>query len=211
MSLRSQILQASFPLIKQHGFTRDALSRAVLSLPEPRTEPLPEPAVSALFGEGDTARRVLIDAWLDEGRARMRTGEGTTVAEALKGRLRYNEPVLGYLSEAFALLASPRSGIPPLDVRPAILHAGGVADEACYAAGIDTIGPSWYTKRATLAAIYTAAELHQIGSPGTADEFLDSLLDSASSLRGVCSDSQLFAMYVVKSWASLIKSSGAFL
>jgi ubiquinone biosynthesis protein COQ9 len=72
---------------------------------------------------------------------------------------------------------SPRLGVPPLDPLPAIQHAAGIADEACKVANDASIGvrsvifgymsnsqlkmlavkPSWYTKRATLAAIYAAA------------------------------------------------------
>ncbi|TFY61133.1 hypothetical protein EVG20_g7167 [Dentipellis fragilis] len=109
-------------------------------------------AVSALFGEGDNAWRTLIQAWLEEGRVRMRTPVPST-KDALRARLHYNEPALAHLPEAFALLASPQYGIPPLDIRPAFWHTAGVADEACYAAKEPTIGLSWYSRRASLAAV----------------------------------------------------------
>jgi ubiquinone biosynthesis protein COQ9 len=37
--------------------------------------------------------------------------------------------------QAFALLATPDSGIPPFDLRPAVLHASRIADDACYITG----------------------------------------------------------------------------
>ena len=108
--------------MKTHGFTREALSRSVLSLPanQVHTEPLSDTAVSALFGHGDEARRTLIKAWLEDGLRHMgsipgversatpplasetsRTGseKKASVRDALRARLEYNEPVLPYLPE----------------------------------------------------------------------------------------------------------------
>lgn len=91
------------PLVRTHGFTREALSRSVLALPKAHPEPLRETAVSALFGEGDDARRTLINAWLSEGVEQMRVSivasGKSTVRDVLKSRLRYNEPMLGLLPE----------------------------------------------------------------------------------------------------------------
>ena len=108
--------------MKTYGFTREALSRSVLSLPanEVHTEPLSDTAVSALFGHGDNARRTLIKAWLEDGLRHMGTIPGVersatpllametdrtgtekkaSVKDALRARLEYNEPALPYLSE----------------------------------------------------------------------------------------------------------------
>ena len=85
--------------MRTHGFTREALSRSVLSLPEPHPTPLNETAVSALFGKGDDARRTLIEAWLSEGLADMKNAPSKSLKDILSQRLRYNEPVLGLLPE----------------------------------------------------------------------------------------------------------------
>jgi ubiquinone biosynthesis protein COQ9 len=76
-----------------------------------------------------------------------------SLKDALQARLAYNEPVLAHLpevrrpadripqiiikfpSQALALLAAPESGIPPIDLMPALKHAARIADEACYVAG----------------------------------------------------------------------------
>lgn len=95
-----RLLQLAVPLVKQHGFTREALSLCVLSLPTPHKEPLSDAAVSTLFGQGENARRSLISAWLDEAREKMKTWESVpTVKEVLKKRLECNESVLSYLPE----------------------------------------------------------------------------------------------------------------
>lgn len=96
---RSQLLKLSLPLVKTHGFTREALSRSVLYLPRPHPEPLHASAVSALFGEGDEARRTLINAWLSEGREQMHHSRSPALKDVLTTRLRYNEPVLSLLPE----------------------------------------------------------------------------------------------------------------
>ena len=44
------------------------------------------------------------------------------------------------LGQAFALLASPTSGIPPLDPRPVIQHAASVADQAWFLSGDKSTG-----------------------------------------------------------------------
>lgn len=210
--LRTQLLKLAGPLVRQHGFTRAALARSVLALPEPHSVPLPDSAVTTLFGEGDAARRTLIGAWLEQGRAHMRSVpvQDLDVKGALLARLEYNVPVLEHLPEAFALVASPRLGVPPLDPRPAVRHAASVADEACRVARDTSIGPSWYTKRLTLAAIYASAELHQLTSPQTAPAFLDTLLDSASHVQSALSEAEIFTQYVAKSWVAIVKNSGAF-
>ena len=99
----TQLLKLATSLVQRHGFTRTALARSVLALPEPHTEPLSDSAVSALFGQGDAARRTLIKAWLDEGRAHMRAVPVDGVKSALLARLEYNVPVLGYLPEVCSI------------------------------------------------------------------------------------------------------------
>ncbi|KIP10464.1 hypothetical protein PHLGIDRAFT_115417 [Phlebiopsis gigantea 11061_1 CR5-6] len=208
-ALRNELLKLALPLVRTHGFTREALSRSALALPTPHPEPLRDTAVSALFGDGDDARRTLISAWLDEGRTHMREASDTSIKDALRTRLRYNEPVLNLLPEAFATLATPPGHI--LDPRPALKHAAAVADEACVLAGDTSVGTLWHARRASLAAIYTAAELHQLQSPHTADGFLDGLLDSESRVKNTLDDATQYAGYIISSWVGIIKSRGILL
>ena len=99
----TQLLKLAIPLVQHHGFTRTALAHSVLALPEPHAGPLSDSAVMALFGQGDTARRTLINAWLDEGRAHMRAVPVDGVKRALLARLEYNVPVLSYLPEVCSI------------------------------------------------------------------------------------------------------------
>jgi|ERR1700722_7247215 len=101
------LLQLALPLVPKHGFTRQALSLSVLSLPQRHTEPLSETAVTALFGEGEEARRVLVRYWLDDAHRKMQDleeeipdgGKRLTMAQVLRSRLKTNEEVLQHLPE----------------------------------------------------------------------------------------------------------------
>lgn len=119
--ISTRLLKLALPLVRTHGFTREALSRSVLALPagEVHTEPLSDTAVSALFGNGDAARRTLIDAWMKDGLQHMAlvpgverhaqssisldsataTGKKASIRDVLRARLEYNEPVLPHLPE----------------------------------------------------------------------------------------------------------------
>ncbi|KAK7463391.1 hypothetical protein VKT23_006746 [Stygiomarasmius scandens] len=209
---RAQLLKIAVSLVPTLGFTREALSRSVLALPSTQAhpEPLSDSAVSALFGNGDNARKSLIEAWLHEGLDHMKTVSSPTMKQVLKARLEYNQPVLRDLPEAFALLASPERGIPPLDPRPALTHAIAIADEACHITGDTSLQLAWYPRRLSLAAAYTAAELHQLTSPQTAVSFLESLLNGSSALKSSLDETKLFGTYVFKSWEGIIKSRGIF-
>ncbi|KAJ4477389.1 hypothetical protein J3R30DRAFT_3485105 [Lentinula aciculospora] len=207
---RSQLLKLAVSLVRTHGFTREALSRSVLELPLDKVhpEPLSDNAVSSLFGSGDYARKTLIEAWLDEGIIQMASAPSPTLSYALHARLIYNEPVLHHLPEAFALLASPERGLPPFDPRPALKHASRIADEASYISGDMSSELSWYTHRASLVAMYSAAELHQLTSPETAHAFLDSLLTGTTALKRSLDEVQLFSGYVFQSWKGILRSKG---
>ena len=49
-------------------------------------------------------------------------------------------------------------------------------------------------------------ELHQLTSPTTAHGFLNTLLDSSSAVKTSLDELGLFASYVGKSWAGIIRS-----
>ncbi|KAK0193984.1 hypothetical protein F5146DRAFT_413443 [Armillaria mellea] len=207
---RTQLLQLATSLVKTHGFTRAALAESVLILPpeQAHPEPLSDTAVSSLFGNGDDARRTLIHAWLDQGIRQMGTVPSPTLKSVLHARLQYNEPVLQHLPEAFALLASPSSGVPLLDPIPALKHASRIADESCYITSDTSVQLFWYARRASIAGIYGASELHQFTSPSTAYRFLDNLFDTSNNFRTSMKELGLFSSYVFKGWKGIIKSKG---
>ena len=99
----SNIIKHAIPLIPTHGFTRKTLSLAAITLHGSLSKPLADSAINSLFGVGDRARIALIDGWLEEGRrdmGQLPDAGPHSVSGLLKRRLRWNEPVLPYLSEA---------------------------------------------------------------------------------------------------------------
>ncbi|KAF9243448.1 hypothetical protein BU15DRAFT_42938 [Melanogaster broomeanus] len=205
----SKLLQLAIPLVKSHGFTREALAQSVLHLPKPHREPLPDLSVTALFGRGDDARRTLVNAWLEDARFRMKedTSGSTSMRRVLHSRLKLNEPVLAHLPEAFALL-STSSSVLPVDPLPLLKHTALVADQACWIIEPHAQEMSWYTRRASISAMYLAAELHQLTSPNTAESFLDYLLQNSGAAEKAVQEVALFGFYTFKSWKGIAKSSG---
>lgn len=154
LKLSARLLRLALPLVKTHGFTREALARSVLQLPPPETHSsaLSDAAISALFGQGTQAQHTLINFFFDEGLEHMKSrtqalsesqGHTPSIKQILEERLRYNEEVLEQLPGAFALLASGSSSsfrlgplqAPAVDPLPALRHGLRIADEACYLSG----------------------------------------------------------------------------
>ncbi|KAI0749696.1 hypothetical protein C8Q80DRAFT_1163468 [Daedaleopsis nitida] len=211
--LQKQLLQLAVPLVRTYGFSREALAQSVLHLPKPHEKPLSDAAVTSLFGHGDDARRTLINGWLDHAREEMKSSSSVCstpvpLKEVLETRLRANEPVLHLLPEAFAFLASPSSGLPPLDPMPGLKHVSRIADDACYITGDTSVGPAWFRRRAAIAAAYGAAELHQLTSPNTAYQFLNDVLKLTHKADSSVSEVELFGKYIWRSWAGIVRSSG---
>jgi len=67
---------------------------------------------------------------------------------------------------------------------------------------------TWYTRRATVAGMYLAAELHQLSSPTTAASFLDDLLDKSGAAERAVRETSLFGSYMLDSWKGIAKSRG---
>ncbi|KIY43897.1 hypothetical protein FISHEDRAFT_62123 [Fistulina hepatica ATCC 64428] len=206
MSRTQQLLKRAFTLVETHGFTREALAQA--SVTTTHSAPLSQSAVSALFGDGVRAEETLFRAWLREQIGLMSRAPQHDVRGALHHRLTLNEPVLPHLPRAFALLTTPAVPLfPPWQPLPLVKHTAEVADEACYIGGDTSTQLQWYVRRASLAAAYGAAELHQLQSPHTAHGFLDSMIDTAHEGEKALYDVRQYGNYIIKSWAGIIKSS----
>jgi len=131
----------------------------------------------------------------------------STMEQVLLRRLEWNIPVLEHLKDAFAVLSTSTTPLVPiLDPRPAVSHALAVADEACYLSPPSPNGPSnWYVRRAGIAAIYTAAELHQLSSPETAPAFLRKLLEAGSKPSEALHEIGLFADFARRGWGGILR------
>ncbi|KZT62300.1 hypothetical protein CALCODRAFT_426256 [Calocera cornea HHB12733] len=213
---RAALLKRAFALVPSHGFTRRALALAA-------PDELSDSAVTALFGRGQQADKTLFDAWLQEARRDMAEALGEAMHAdkeqqlyaLLARRLRYNEPVLQHLPDAFALLSSPSftspipipTTLPRFRPLPGLKHVSAVADEACWLLSSQSSQPPptpYYLPRARIAAVYALAELHQLSAPQRSDTFLRDLLGWTGALPEVAQ----FAHLVGRSWAGIIRSRG---
>ena len=90
------------------------------------------------------------------------------------------------------------------------LHA--LSDEIWYLAGETSVDTSWYTKRASLAAVYASSELFMTTDTSKdfteTEEFLDRRLDDARNLGALASGAGQFAGFWAGSAINLMRSWG---
>jgi ubiquinone biosynthesis protein COQ9 len=118
MAQMEVLLKRAFARIPEFGFTRHTLALCNSVHGRPDVPLLSDTAVTALFGPGDEARRTLIRAWMQEGRAQMAVRaeaasrdpaskqQARTMQAVLLERLKWNIPVLDHLKDV-SIFSSP--------------------------------------------------------------------------------------------------------
>ncbi|KAL2024795.1 hypothetical protein VTK56DRAFT_5616 [Thermocarpiscus australiensis] len=172
------ILSAAYKHVPSHGFTQTALALGARDAGylDISAALLPDGAFSLIRWHLYTQRAALAGKKEKKNKAAAELFEGgdddntrwedLSVADKVEAlawaRLRGNEAVVGRWQEALAIMAQP-SYVPASLKELALL-----ADEILYLAGDAAVDPSWYTKRASLSAVYAASELFQTTdqSPG---------------------------------------------
>ncbi|KAK3061395.1 hypothetical protein LTS18_006351 [Coniosporium uncinatum] len=113
-------------------------------------------------------------------------GVGARVRDLTMARLRHNAPVIHKLPEALALM-SLSSNVPA-----SLRELAALSDEIWYLASDAAVDFSWYTKRASLSAVYAAAEVYQTQDQSTefrdTERFLDSRLEELRTVGGLVGD-----------------------
>jgi ubiquinone biosynthesis protein COQ9 len=183
-SQRDSLIEAMLPDVPFDGWSRAALRAAARRIGIPAAEAL------ALFEDGAADFIACFSRWADR---RMLDRLETLpleplrvperVALAVNTRLEIVEPWREAVRRGLAVLVLPQHA--PLALR--LLYE--TVDGIWYAAGDSATNFSFYTKRATLAAIYAATQLYWLEdrSPGFADTraFLDRRLADAARLGAV--------------------------
>jgi ubiquinone biosynthesis protein COQ9 len=180
-SQRDALIEAMLPDVPFEGWSRAALRSAARRIGMPAAEAL------ALFSDGPAEFVVGFSRWADRRMLdrleslpleQLRVPE--RIALAVNIRLDIVEPWREAVRRAAALLAMPQHGL--LALR--LLYE--TVDGIWYAAGDGATDFSFYTKRATLAAIYAATVLYWLEdrTPGFADTraFLDRQLADVARL-----------------------------
>jgi ubiquinone biosynthesis protein COQ9 len=110
------------------------------------------------------------------------------------------------VTQALAIMAQP-SHIPA-----SVKELAQLADEILYLAGDVSVDPTWYTKRASLSAIYAAAELFQTTdqSPGFGGTraFLRRRLDEAAQAGGAVRSVGEWVGFNAGSVVNILRSKG---
>ncbi|RKF72784.1 Ubiquinone biosynthesis protein coq9, mitochondrial [Golovinomyces cichoracearum] len=152
--IQSQILAAAQPHISTHGFTMTSLSRGANDVGY-------IDATTNLFSDGSFSlvhyhlysQRLALKSRLDQVLQDKSQTVGFKVKALAWERLKGNTHVIHCWPEALALMALP-SNIPV-----AMNELSSLVDEIWFLSGDVSVDTSWYTKRASLATIYTSTEL----------------------------------------------------
>jgi ubiquinone biosynthesis protein COQ9 len=173
---RDALLDALLPLVAEHGFTRGAARLAA------KAAGMEEADAPMLFPGGPAE---LVEAWSDLADRRMSEGAKELdftekkaperVRAVIALRFAQQRPHKDAVRRALAVLALPGNAA------AAARTSARTANAIWYAAGDSAVDFSWYTKRATLAAVYGATLLAWLRDPAEDDratlDFLDRRLD----------------------------------
>jgi len=162
--IKEELLDRALEQVLELGWSREAVRAAAVSLGHPST-------VAALV-RGGGAELVLhhmarsnqaLDSWMEEEVARQREGGGRLmvgkfVREAVVRRLRMNGSYVrgDRMGEAMALTA-----LPP-HCAEVVAKLQELCDDVWHRAGDASTDYNWYTKRLTLAAVYTSTEVFML-------------------------------------------------
>jgi ubiquinone biosynthesis protein COQ9 len=103
----------------------------------------------------------------------------------------------------------------PSYVPASIAELARLADEIWFLAGDTSVDSSWYTKRASLSAIYSAAEVYmtQDTSANFADteKFFDARLEDVGKVGGLIGGFGEWVGYTGHSVVNVLRSKGAWI
>src|SRR4051812_27905141 len=108
--------------------------------------------------------------------------------------------------QALAIMAQPSYA--PASLR----ELARLADDIWFLAGDESVDPSWYTKRASLSAVYAATELFMTSDDtpefGDTREFLRRRLDEANELGGYARSLGQWVGFTASAGMNVLRSKG---
>ncbi|KAF1949311.1 ubiquinone biosynthesis protein COQ9 [Byssothecium circinans] len=133
-------------------------------------------------------------------------GTGAKVRTLALARLWANEPIIHRWQEALAIMAQPAY------IASSFAELARLADEIWYLAGDKSVDGSWYTKRASLSAIYSATEVFMTQDTSKSftdtEEFLDARLGDVEEIGGTLGALSEWADYTAHSAVNVLRSKG---
>ncbi|KAK3689993.1 COQ9-domain-containing protein [Podospora appendiculata] len=202
--IETAILSAAYTHVPTHGFSRTSLALGARSAGylDISTNLLPDGVFSLIKYHLLSQRELLSTTPLPPSPPLSSRVELLTFT-----RLLANAPVLPHLQSALAIMAQP-SYIPTSLAELAVL-----ADEILYLAGDVAVDPTWYTKRASLSAIYAASELFMTNDSSTGFRdtraFLGRRLGEAEELGGAVRSVGEWVGFNAKAGVNVLRSWGA--
>jgi ubiquinone biosynthesis protein COQ9 len=119
----------------------------------------------------------------------------------------YSKASLTWASQALAIMAQPTY------VPASLAELARLADEIWFLAGDTSVDSSWYTKRASLSAIYSASEVFMTQDTSTdfrdTEKFLDDRLEDVGKLGGIVGGLGEWVGYTGHSVVNVLRSKGA--
>ena len=210
--IETAILSSALPLIPDHGFTLRTLHLGAKNTGylDASTNLFPSGAFSLVHYYLHTQRRSLqdytsrINRALEEGRRA--PGVGMKVKALTWARLMANERVVHKLPEALALMSLAGN------VSQSLTELSALSDEIWFLAGDVSVDSSWYTKRASLAAIYGATEVFMTsdnseGFKGT-KEFLDRRFEDSRTLSEAAGNISQWVGFTAGAAVNVLRSKG---
>ncbi|CAG8773642.1 18117_t:CDS:2, partial [Dentiscutata erythropus] len=199
----SEILRASLPFVPRYGWSVESLSHGANSLGYPSVS-------HGLFPRGGIE---LIEWFLEDSRRKMVNElidkmDGLKIHQKIRlacvTRLNYTKPYAKKWSEALAMMAQPNNA------QISVEHLAKLVDDMWYLAGDKSADMNWYTKRGSLAVIYSSTELYmtQDTSPDYAGtfQFLDRRLQDIATFGRVVGEVDTFIGFVTKSLVGVLTS-----
>ncbi|KAJ4346561.1 Ubiquinone biosynthesis protein coq9, mitochondrial [Didymosphaeria variabile] len=206
----SAILSAALSHVPSYGFTADALRLGArdAGYMDVSTNLLPRGVFDLINYHLVSQRLALKNSvqFPSAGEQGKKLGTGSKVRTLTLARLRANEPIIHRWQEALAIMAQP-------SYAPASLaELARLADEMWYLAGDESVDSSWYTKRASLSAIYSATEVFMTQDTSKdfieTEKFLDSRLGDVMKIGGFIGALTEWTDYTRHSAVNVLRSKG---
>ncbi|KAF9571778.1 Ubiquinone biosynthesis protein coq9, mitochondrial [Mortierella alpina] len=197
------ILRTALTFVPEHGWTTTSIAKAAESMGYPSI-------IHGMFPKGGAD---LIDYFLNDCLNRLPLElegrmEGLGVKEKIRlatlTRLAMNAPYLDRWPEALAIMAQP-SNVPM-----SLNHLAKIVDEIWHLAGDKSADMNWYTKRASLAGVYTTTELYMTTdkTPNyqATQHFLERRFEDAATVGKATSEVLQIAEFGAKSVLGMLSS-----
>lgn len=124
--------------------------------------------------------------------------------ERLRGNV--DSGVVGRWQEALAIMSLAEN------IPVSLKELAALSDEIWFLAGDTAVDASWYTKRASLASIYAAAEVYQTTDQSTeyrdTEEFLDRRLEELRTVGGAVGGTLEWMGFQGGAMVNLLRSKG---